>query len=138
MEKCLVKVSRKPSKTSAAQPGTAAQHNNNEFDCFIVDAAEQDMREVPSLHSTKLLPMLSDSVDSVLPATLGMVRKSEHYALAVQYITQQVPAELSKAACETVAGVSMLRPCSRAVALVLSTKRSEPFPAGSEGAGSEV
>ena len=77
--------------------------------------------------------MLSDSVDSVLPATLRMVRKFEHYAMAVQYITQQVPAELSKAASKTVAGVSMLRPCSRAVALVLSAKRSKVLDAGARG-----
>ena len=62
-----------------------------------------------------------------------MIRKSEHYAMAVQYITQQVPAELSKAASKTVPGVSMMRPCSRAVALVLSTKRSKVLDAGACG-----
>ena len=77
--------------------------------------------------------MLSDSVDSVLPTTLGMVRKSEHYAMAVEYITQQMPPELTKAASKAVAGVSMLRPCSRAVALVLSTKRSKVSQAGAGG-----
>ena len=69
----FVKVWRRPSKPSPAQPGTAEQQHNSDFDCFIVDAAEQDIHEAPSVHSTLLLPMLSDSVDSVLPATLGMV-----------------------------------------------------------------
>ena len=77
--------------------------------------------------------MLSESVDSVLPTTLGMVRKSEHYAMAVQYTTQEIPPELSKAASKAVAGVSMLRPCSRLVALVLSTKRSKVSKAGASG-----
>ena len=97
-ERCLgfpfwasVKVWRRPSKASAAQPGTVEEQHNNDFDCFIVDAAEQDVTEAPSLRSTMLLPMLSDSADNVLPTTLGMVRKSEHYAMAVQYITQQIP-----------------------------------------------
>ena len=98
-----------------------------------MDALEQDIREAPPIRSTTLLPMLTDSVDSVLPATLGMVRKSEHYAMAVQYITQEVPPELTQAASKAVAGVPMLRPCTRAVALVLSTKRSKVLEAGGCG-----
>ena len=128
-----VKIWRRPSKASAAQPGTPEKQHNNDFDCFIVDTAEQDVTEAPSLRSTMLLPMLNDSVDSVLPTTLGMVRKSEHYAMAVQYITQQIPPELTKAASKAVAGVSMLRPCSRAIALVVSTKRSKVSPVGAGG-----
>ena len=81
--------------------------------------------EAPSLRSTMLFPMLSDSVDCVLPTTLGMVRTSEHYAMAVQHTAQRIPLELSKVASKAAAGISMLRPCSRAVALVLSTKRSK-------------
>ena len=80
-----------------------------------------------------LLPMLSDSTNNVLPAALGMVRKSDHYAVAVQYITQEVPPELIKTASKLVAGVPMQRPCSPAVALVLSTKRSKVSNAGAGG-----
>ena len=128
------KILRRPSKPSAAQPADFVQgQNDNNFDCFIVDAAEQDMREALSLRSTVLLPMLSHSVDSVLPAMLRMIRKSEHYAMAVEYITQEVPVELSKAASKANAGVAMLRPCSRAVALVLSTQRSKVLDAGASG-----
>ena len=127
-----IKMLRRRSKPSAAQPGIL-ENTERAFDCYIVDAAQQDIQELPSAMSTKLLPMLSHSADSVLPATLQMIRKSEHYTMAVQYITQQVPAELSKVASKTVAGSSMLRPCSRAVALVLSTKRSKPAPAGDGG-----
>ena len=56
----------------------------NDFDCFIVDAAEQDATEAPSLRSTMLLPILSDSVVSVLPTTVGTLRTPEHYAIVVQ------------------------------------------------------
>ena len=129
-----LKILRRPSKPSAAQPAVfVAGQDDNNFDCFIVDAAEQDMREALSLRSTVLLPMLSHSVDSVLPAMLRMIRKSEHYAMAVQYITQEVPVELSKAASKANTGVTMLRPCSRAVALVLSTNRSKVLDAGASG-----
>ena len=121
-----VKVWRRPSKPSAEQPG-------NNFDCFIVDATEQDMHEAPSLGSAMLLPMLSNSIDNVLPATLEMIQKSDHYPLAVQYITQEMPPELSKTTPKVVAGVPILRPCSRLVALVLSTKRSKVSNAGAGG-----
>ena len=78
--------------SSAAEPDTTTtQQQTNDFDCFVVDASEQNMREAPSLRSAMLLPMLSDSTDNVLPAALGMVRKSDHSAMAVQYITQEVP-----------------------------------------------
>ena len=53
--------------------------------------------------------------------------------MAVQYTAQEIPPELSKAASKAVAGVSMLRPCSRAVALVLSNKRSKVLHAGAGG-----
>ena len=130
-----VKVCRRPRKSSAAQPGTSCssdtQPDHNDFDCFIVDAAEQNIHEQHSSLSTLLLPMLSQSVDSILPARLEMVRNSEHYTMAVQYMSQQVPQELCNvAAINVCAGSPMLRPCSGAVALVLSTKRSTPIVVG--------
>jgi hypothetical protein len=134
-----IKVQRRPSNLSAVQPGvgqtSAAQptQSDNDFDCFIVDAAEQDMNEIPSVRSTQLLPMLSHSVDSVLPAALAMIRRSDHYTMAVQYITQEVPPELCQVASKSVVGVTMLRPCSRAFALVFSTKRSKVSDAGVGG-----
>ena len=139
-----VKVWRRPTKPSAVQSGlvatSAAESDNtkthqqtNDFDCFIVDASEQDMRRAPSLSSAMLLPMLGNSTDNVLPAALGMIRKSDHYAMAVQYFTQEVPQELTKAASKLQAGVPMLRPCSRVVALVESTKRSKLSDAGVNG-----
>ncbi len=134
-----IKVQRRPSNLSAVQPGvgqtsaTQPTQSDNDFDCFIVDAAEQDMNEIPSVRSTQLLPMLSHSVDSVLPAALAMIRRSDHYTMAVQYITQEVPPELSQVASKAVVGVTMLRPCSRAFALVFSTKRSKVSDAGVGG-----
>ena len=127
-----VKVWRRPNKSGAGQPGLDAA-SDNAFDCFIVDASEQDMREAPSLRSAMLLPMLGNSTDNVLPAALGMIRKSDHYAMAVRYFTQEVPPELTKSASQVEAGVPMLRPCSRVVALVQSTKRSKLSDAGANG-----
>jgi hypothetical protein len=127
-----IKVQRRPSNLSTVQPGTDDNDAFN-FDCFIVDAAEQDMNEIPSVRSTQLLPMLSHSVDSVLPAALAMIRRSDHYTMAVQYITQEVPPELCQVASKSVVGVTMLRPCSRAFALVFSTKRSKVSDAGVGG-----
>ncbi len=68
------------------------------------------MDEAPSLRSITLHPMLSNSIDSFLPATLGIVRKSDHYALAVQNVTQDVPPELSNTASKAVPGAPLLRP----------------------------
>jgi hypothetical protein len=80
-----------------------------------------------------LLPMLTASTDSVLPAKLSMIRKSDHYAMSVEYITQEMPPELSKTASKVMLGVPMLRPCTRVVALVVSTKRSKLSLAGESG-----
>ena len=71
-------------------PASAVQFGNDaEFDSFIVDAQEQDVGKAPSQTLLTLLPMLDSSVDIVLPTTLGMIRKPKHYALAVEYVTQQ-------------------------------------------------
>ena len=132
-----IKILRRPSKPSAVQPGSVEilqpQNNDNNFDCYIVDAAEQDMQLLPSTISTKLLPMISFSPDGVLPATLSMIRKSEHYSLAVEYVTQNVPEELVKVASKASGGTKFLRPCSRAVVLVVSKQRSQPYTVGASG-----
>ena len=130
-----VKIWRRPAKTSAEQPGLGASSatQTNDFDCFIVDADAQAMHESPSLHSMMMLPMLSHSADNVLPAALAIVKTSQHYPMAVEYITQPVPAELAKSASKVLAGTSMLRPCNRVVALVLSSKRSVLTKAGENG-----
>ena len=132
-----IKMLRRPSKPSAIQPGSVdilrPQNNENNFDCYIVDAAEQDMQLLPSTISTKLLPMISFSPDGVLPATLSMIRKSEHYSLAVEYVTQNVPEEFVKVASKASGGTKFLRPCSRVVVLVVSKQRSQPYTVGASG-----
>ena len=132
-----IKMLRRPSKPSAGQPGGTEslrpQNNENNFDCYIVDAAEQSVTEMPSTISMKLLPMLITSPDGVLPAALSMIRKSEHYSLAVQYITQSVPEDLVSVASKATPGLTMLRPCSRVVVPVVSYKRSQVFPLGASG-----
>ena len=112
--------------------GTKAENMNRTTELHDLQAADTVAFELQTC-SMELLPMLSHSADSVLPATLAMIRKSDHYTMAVQYITQQVPPELSKVASKTMPGVTMLRPCSRAVVLVLSSKRSKVSSAGAGG-----
>ena len=50
--------------------------------------------------------------------------------MAVLYTTQEVPAELAKVASKTKAGITLLRPCSRVVVLIVSNKRSQLSPSG--------
>ena len=131
-----VKVWRKPAKTSASQPDQSDGGNSadaNEFDSFIVDATQQDTDLPPTLLSTKVLTLQKDSVDNVLPARLDMIRKSEHYAMAIEYTTQIVPQELTKVASKTNPGMSMTRPCAKGLALVSVSTRSKTFPAGENG-----
>ena len=65
----LLKVWRRPTKPSAVESDDTNTHQQtNDFDCFIVDASEQDILQAPSLSSAMLLPMLGISTDNVLPA----------------------------------------------------------------------
>ena len=140
---CSVKIWRKPSKTSAVQPDSAPSchsqleeaylQSSGEFDSFIVDAGEQDMNQGMSIHANALLPMLGDCSEAVLPGRLDMIRKSDHYAQAVEYLTQQVPPELIKACSKVEANRPMLRPCSNIIVLITSVKRSRVLPAGANG-----
>ena len=116
---CTVKIQRRPSRVKPDEP-----ESKNNFDCMIVDAASQDMLQTPSARSTQLLSMLSESAEIILPARLDMLRKSDLYPLAVQYMTQEVPSTLTTAAVKTQQGVAVIRTCTKAFALVYSTKRS--------------
>ena len=90
-----------------------------------MDAEEQGVQEASPQTRLAFLPMLDSSVVIVLLTSLEMVRKPEHYALAVEYVTQQLPPELTLPASNTVARVALLRPCSKVVALISSTQRSQ-------------
>ena len=134
-----IKVYCRPSKPSAVQPlgihskPAQSAQSENDFDCFIVDAAEQDLNQIPSVRSTRLLSIMSHSVVVLLPAKLAMIRKSDHYTMAVHYSSQAVPPELTQVASTAKTGATMSRHCSRAFALVLSNKRSKISPAGTSG-----
>ena len=129
-----VKVWRRPSKLSAEQSNsTQTQQNKDDFDCFIVDASEQDLSEIQSPLFTLLLPSLANPVDIVAPATLEMIRKTDHYAMAVEYITQGMPAEFSKTASTVTVRIPMRRNCNRVIALVQSTKPSKLSDVGKGG-----
>ena len=83
---------------------TQTQWQCIDFDCSIVDASEQDMHETPSLRSGMLLPMLTNSVVNVLPATLELVRHSDHSAMDVQYTTAGMPRERSPMVSKVMVG----------------------------------
>ena len=125
------KVLRRPSKSTSPDASSAGQPADA-FDCFVVDAAEQTFENAPTVESTKMLTLLDarlNNPDIVLPAALGMVHKSEHYALAVQYTAQTLPDELSHIAPSIAAptvGATIVRPCGEIICLVESTSRSKP------------
>jgi hypothetical protein len=125
---CTVKIMRRPSPVKPDEP-----ESRNNFDCFIVDAAAQDMLQTPSARSTQLLSMLSEPSENILPARLDMLRKSDLYPLAVQYMTQEVPSELTTAAVKTQQGVAEMRTCTKTFLLVYSTKRSSAEECGTNG-----
>lgn len=123
-----LKVSRKPRTTEASEGSCAAQPAFNDFDCKIVDAVEQDFSEAPTTASTKILKLLDanhDSGDAVLPGTLSMIHRSEHYALALKLNPQPMPTELEGLAEPP--SSEMLQPCSQVMALIASTERSKPI-----------
>jgi len=134
-----IKVWRKPTKErSAAQPASIP-HAQPSFDCYIVDATEQDLTEAPTEQSKLLLPLLDSSMDDgsgILPATLDMIQASDHYAMAVRYATQALPKEMAGMSVPTHlanAGATTTRPCSHVVALVASTEASRTHNMGTEG-----
>ena len=114
------------------RPSTANNANGNLIDCFVVDADEQDTKQLPSRAVAMLLPMADPSLDSVLPGTLGMIRKAEHSPLSVQYISQELIPELANLNAKS-AGAKIIRPCCRVIVLVKSFKRSSLTAAGETG-----
>ena len=127
-----IKIQRRRSKTSDDQSSNS-DANLADFNSYIVDAEEQSLEHSPSIHCVKLLAMLVPSVDSVLPAMLDMIRKSEHHALAVEFMTQKVPEEIIKVASKTKPDMPLTRPCARVTSLVMSTKRSQVSSVGEGG-----
>ena len=86
------------------------------------------MSQAPTSVSMKMLSLLDSrfsNSDGVLPATLRMIQKSDHYALAVQYVTQELPPQLRSLITNSSVGSVMVRPCGEAVCLIESTSRSK-------------
>ena len=127
-------------KRSEVKPGTAITSSAgqpaymHEFDCFIVDASEQDLTEPPTKESLRLLNMLAsnlDSVDVFLPAALHMIRKSVHYSMVVHYTPQKLVEEISHdMATQPSPSVCPPRACFQAFALVEATAKSEIWDGG--------
>ena len=62
-----------------------------------------------------------------------MIRRSEHYSLLVEYQAQAVPVEVFQSASRGEIGSPQKRPCTHAVVLVRSTKRSRTVQQGETG-----
>lgn len=121
----------KPDMVDAVKPD---QKSN--FDMYIVEAAEQNLKEAPtkeSLTFSHLLASTMDSVDVFLPAALHMIRKSVHYSMMVNYVPQNLLPEHAKDLVAHAGGVTLSRACYQAFALVESTSPSELIPIGDEG-----
>ena len=84
----------------------------------VVEAMEQPWNHGPSNALTEIFHLLQQcppSADCVLPASLGMLRKSPHYGLAVDYDT------------------GALRPCLKALVLIRSKSKSKLENLGEKG-----
>ena len=132
--------------TIAASVGLAG---NQLFDVSFFTQQVQEIHnmlqtEIDCAISAKLLPMLNYSAGSdmpaALPATLQMIRKpgvvvtrTWIYTMAVEYIAPPLPLALSKVAFTTLPAARMLRPCSQASVLVLSTQKSTISSTSADG-----
>ena len=119
---------------SVAQP--ASPPSVYEFDCHIVEAVAQDLQQAPTTQSTLLLPLLDKSLqtrEAVLPGSLDMIEPAGVYALSVKYKCQSLPEELQSFSTEVTASQHITKACSQMIALIESSERSKPEPAGTEG-----
>ena len=138
--------------SSVVQPATTATiaasvglAGNQFFDVSFFTQQVQEIHnmlqtEIDCAISAKLLPMLNYSARSALPATLQMIRKpgvvvtrTWIYTMAVEYIAPPLPLELSKVVSTTLPAARMLRPCSQAAVLVLSTQKSTISSTSADG-----
>ena len=70
-------------ESSAAKP---------DFQCYIVEAAEQAMEDTPSKRSlelVQLLQMTDSQANACVPAGIDMIEKAPHYGLSVGYVVNK-------------------------------------------------
>ena len=110
--KASIKIIRKPAPpqtpTSCVEPEARAQ-----IECYIVEAAEQDIQDTPSKSSLTLLSLLERTeahTDACAPAGISMIKKDPHYGLSVSYMVEQQLIQ---------------KRCTRTVALVSASSASK-------------
>jgi len=100
--------------TSVDKPGEDdSQSQVNEVRCYIVEAAEQDMRCSPSKRSFDLMSLLSmtdPDTNSCLPAVLSNITKDPHYGLLVSCALD---------------GKTVVKQCTKALALGIACKPTQ-------------
>ena len=119
-------------KRSSADPA-----NGPAFDAVIVDACEQDLKQVPTMSSTMLIDMLAARIDDggvFLPGALHMIKKSMDYGMCVQYEQQALLDELSEDLLPDSSGkVKLVRQCSQVFALIEADRASVLHNIGEDG-----
>ena len=124
-----LKIVRKRSSADAS--------NGAAFDAVIVDASEQDLKQVPTMSSTMLIDMLAARIDEgrvFLPGALHMIKKSMHYGMCVQYEQQTLLDELSNDLLpESSEKDKLVRPCSQVFALIEADRASVLHNIGEDG-----
>ena len=100
--------------TSVEKPGEDdSQSQENQVRCYIVEAAEQDMRCSPSKRSFDLMALLSmtdPDTNSCLPAVLSKITKDPHYGLLVSCALD---------------GNIVVKQCTKALALAIACKPTQ-------------
>ena len=115
-KKTSVKLIRKPrcfeTPTAANRdlPDSAAKPD---VQCYIVEAAEQAIDDIPSKRSLDLVNLLQRTdpqTNACVPAGISMIKKDPHYGLSVSYVVNDQIVHKN---------------CTRALALVMATNPSK-------------
>ena len=106
-QKVSVKIVRKSFGAQKIQAGDA-NAQQPEVRCYIVEAAEQVMDDIPSKRSLDLitlLTMIDPQTNACVPAGVSMIAKDPHYGLLVSYVVD---------------GTVVHKHCTKAIALVVA------------------
>ena len=112
-KKASIKIIRKPLRfetPTAKKPDSAEK---SDVQCYIVEAAEQAIDDIPSKRSLDLVNLLQRTdpqTNACVPAGISMIKKDPHYGLSVSYnVNDQI----------------VHKNCTRALALVMATSPSK-------------
>ena len=115
-KKASIKIIRKslgfetPTAADRTSPDDVVQHG---IQCYIVEAAEQPIEDIPSKRSLELInlmKMTDPETDAGVHACISNIRKDPHYGLSVSYVVEDQ---------------IIYKNCTKAHALVIASKASE-------------